>query len=80
MSSTRVWVGAVISGAFSVVFALAATYIFSLLFPAVGLAWALIAVMFAAFFAGAAGYLNGIARAQVSPQESERARDYVPDA
>lgn len=55
----RLLTGAIISGAYAVGFGLVATVLVSLIFSTTNLTWALIAVGFATFFAGFAGYIVG---------------------
>jgi predicted membrane-bound spermidine synthase len=58
-------VGAIIAGIVAVIFAVIATLIVDALLPTSNLTWALIAVGFASFFAGLAGYLSGQDRSQL---------------
>jgi hypothetical protein len=55
----RFIVGAIIAGIIAILFGVGATFIVDQITASDDLSWALIAVGFASFFAGAAGYISG---------------------
>ena len=63
----RLIMGAIIAGIIAILFGVGATFIIDLITASGDLNWALIAVGFASFFAGAAGYVSGRLRHDNSP-------------
>ena len=63
----RLIIGAFIAGIIAILFGVGATFIINQITASSDLNWALIAVGFASFFAGAAGYVSGRLRHDSNP-------------
>jgi hypothetical protein len=72
LSNGEVWIRSIIGGIIALIIGLAATYFVDMvLVTSDDLQWALIAVGFASFFAGFAGFMSGVIRSdEITPYSS----------